>query len=186
MKRGWVPSSTTSTDPGTDRVGRPHTAVRHVTRPGRRGQRQGGPAMHVTPQRALAYGALVPAPPRTFPGTARSVGQARTYARQIVERSVPGITEEQLAQVALLVSELVTNACRYGAEPGDLVAVGVTASPTGARIQVHDPARRRPRRKRPAPDSQRGRGLLIIEAVATAWGVADRPLGKIVWAELAW
>ncbi|WP_078897957.1 ATP-binding protein [Streptomyces rimosus] len=142
--------------------------------------------MHEVPQRGPRYGASALAPPRKFPGTARSVRQARAYARRVAQQSVPGIAEEHLAQVELLVSELVTNACRYGTEPGDLIAVAVTASPAGAQIQVHDPARRRPRRRPPNPDRQRGRGLLIVEAVASSWGVAERPLGKVVWAVLAW
>lgn len=142
--------------------------------------------MHQALQGALSYGTLAPARPQRFSGTARSVGRARTYARHIVEHSVPGISEEHVALVELLVSELVTNACRYGTEPGDSVAVAISASTGGAQIQVHDATRRRPHLKPHNPARQRGRGLLIVEAVASNWGVADRPLGKIVWAELAW
>ncbi|MFH8407963.1 ATP-binding protein [Streptomyces sp. NPDC018019] len=77
-------------------------------------------ARAVRPQKVLA-----PAPPRTWPSTSRTAGQARAYARKIVEQATPGITEERLADVELIVSELVINACRYGAEPGDLAAVAV-------------------------------------------------------------
>ncbi|RSO21602.1 ATP-binding protein [Streptomyces sp. WAC 06725] len=142
--------------------------------------------MPKTPSGAPTLAPHPSTPLHIFPSTPRAAGQARTYAREVAAKSMPGITGEQLAQVELLVSELVTNACRYGTEPGDLIAVGVTTSATGAQVQVHDPARRRPRHKPPNVNRQRGRGLLIIEAIASNWGVTDRPLGKIVWAELAW
>ncbi len=64
--------------------------------------------------------------------------------------------------------------------------MAVTASLSGVRIEVHDPVRRRPRHKPRNPARRRGRGLLVVGALANSWGVADRPLGKIVWAEPAW
>ncbi|MEU7160207.1 ATP-binding protein [Streptomyces chrestomyceticus] len=136
----------------------------------------GAPAQETSP----------PASHPTFPGTSRAAAHARTYARQIVERSVPGIAEGPVRDVELVVSELVTNAIRYGTEPGDRITVAVIASLSGVRIEVHDPVRRRPRHKPHKPARQRGRGLLVVGALANSWGVADRPLGKIVWAELAW
>ncbi|WP_238783249.1 ATP-binding protein [Streptomyces monomycini] len=129
---------------------------------------------------------FAPAPQRRFPGTAGSVGRARAYARQVVEQSVPGIAEGQVALVEFLVSELVTDACRHGAEPGGSVAVTMCAFTGGVQIQVHAAPRRRPRHKPRKPARQRGRGLLIVGALADSWGVADRPLGKIGWAEPAW
>lgn len=36
-----------------------------------------------------------------------------------------------------------------------------------------------------AEDAECGRGLLLVAAVAVAWGVKARPgVGKVVWAEL--
>jgi hypothetical protein len=38
------------------------------------------------------------------------------------------------------------------------------------------------RRQSPSESDDHGRGLLIVEAVASAWGSAPTPDGKVVWA----
>ncbi|MEU3540494.1 ATP-binding protein [Streptomyces paromomycinus] len=126
------------------------------------------------------------APLRRFLSNAQTARHARTYAREAVEAAVPGISEDSLADVQLIVSELVTNAYRYGTEPGDRVGVSVDAQPAGARVEVHDPARRRPRPKALGQESERGRGLHVVREIADRWGIDDRPFGKAVWAELTW
>ncbi|MFF8387412.1 ATP-binding protein [Streptomyces kanasensis] len=69
----------------------------------------------------------------------------------------------------LVVSELVTNAIRHGrGEVGLTVAAGAD----GLRIEVSDdnPA---PARLRPADEADEcGRGLLLVDALATTWGVS--------------
>ncbi|MFF4230984.1 hypothetical protein [Streptomyces sp. NPDC001820] len=50
------------------------------------------------------------------------------------------------------------------------------------RIEVSDA--REPEPRPPAPDSEAGRGLLLVEALA-GLGHEDRVVGKTVWAELA-
>ncbi|WP_308409533.1 ATP-binding protein [Streptomyces sp. A3M-1-3] len=37
----------------------------------------------------------------------------------------------------------------------------------------------------PADDAESGRGLLLVQALALDWGVAERPYGKTVWAYCA-
>ena len=54
-------------------------------------------------------------------------------------------------------------------------------------VGVHDEGTSRPYVAQPNPDEVDGRGLLLVEAVAVAWGVdhdEDR-MGKLVWFELA-
>ncbi|WP_030666668.1 ATP-binding protein [Streptomyces rimosus] len=126
------------------------------------------------------------ASPRTFAGDAKAPGRARKHAREVIEAAVPDITGDRLAIAQLVVSELVTNAYRYGTEPGDRIAVTVDAAPEGARIEVHDPARRRPKLRAPGRGRERGRGLYVVQAIADRWGVDDRPFGKVVWVEPAW
>ncbi|WP_184734190.1 ATP-binding protein [Streptomyces netropsis] len=122
----------------------------------------------------------------TFPSAPESVGAARGYALEIIERDAPGIAPAHVADVQLVVSELVTNSFRYGTEPGDRVALTISASANRVRVEVHDPTRRRPRFKPESEERQRGRGMFIVEHLAEIWGVDDRPLGKTVWAELTW
>jgi anti-sigma regulatory factor (Ser/Thr protein kinase) len=83
---------------------------------------------------------------------------------------------------ALLVSELVTNALRYGAQPMRMVARNTGDN---LRIEVHD-ARggEPPRLRRAAPDSTNGRGMMIVDALAARWGWSEFGGEKQVWFEL--
>ncbi|MEU1277417.1 ATP-binding protein [Streptomyces sp. NPDC005805] len=114
-----------------------------------------------------------------------SVGYARRHARQFVTSHVPDVPRDPLADVVLVVSELVTNAVRYGGEPGDSVQVAVAAEPGRVRIEVRDTSRRRPQHRPESEDRTRGRGLRILDEL-TRWGVDDAPFGKVVWAEVTW
>ncbi|GAA0606341.1 hypothetical protein GCM10009547_05360 [Sporichthya brevicatena] len=82
----------------------------------------------------------------------------------------------------LLVSELVTNALRYGAQPMRMVAKQEGST---LRVEVHD-ARggEPPRLRRAAPDSTHGRGMMIVDALAARWGWSEFGGEKQVWFEL--
>lgn len=80
------------------------------------------------------------------------------------------------------------NAVRHAALPGHNFHLALSRRRPRSRNPPHR-ALRRPRREAtpapPAPESTSGRGLLLVENVATCWGVADRdPIGKTVWVEL--
>lgn len=124
------------------------------------------------PQRALfSSGSTAPA-------------AARRYVRDVLTKHEPDLTADRLEDVVLLTSELVTNGTRYGTEPGDSLLVVVTSTVEFVRLEVHDPVRRRPRHKPESSERVRGRGLFILDALSARWGVDDRPLGKVVWAEV--
>lgn len=80
-----------------------------------------------------------------------------------------------------MTSELVTNALVHG--EGD-VSIGMDAGSTLLRVEVADASTSRPSRAVPGDDAERGRGLLIIEALSSAWGVTEALLGKVVWFEV--
>jgi hypothetical protein len=87
-----------------------------------------------------------------------------------------------LAETAvLLTSELVTNAIVHART--DLV---VTATLDGdrARVAVRDEEVTPPRPRHEGRDSTNGRGLLLVEAFATSWGVLPDGHGKTVWFEV--
>ncbi|WP_055488591.1 ATP-binding protein [Streptomyces sp. WMMB 322] len=91
--------------------------------------------------------------------------------------------------VALLVGELTANAVRHGRVPGRDFALRLALDPeTGAvRIEVSDADPEPPpaRPVHPGPDDESGRGLLLVDILATRWGTSPRhPVGKTVWAEI--
>ncbi|MEU6920209.1 ATP-binding protein [Streptomyces sp. NPDC046631] len=74
-----------------------------------------------------------------------SVRPARRYVLQAAVHQEPSIPDDALDTLELLASELVTNAVRYGQEPGDSLKVTVEASPGRCRVEVHDTRHRYPR-----------------------------------------
>lgn len=87
------------------------------------------------------------------------------------------------ADAALLTSELVANAVRHATEP---YAVEVVDLCDGVLIMVEDSDHDLPVVRHPGPESENGRGLAIVEAIAAAWGALRVPAdGKLVWVRLA-
>uniref|UniRef100_A0AAU2A6I7 ATP-binding protein n=1 Tax=Streptomyces sp. NBC_00093 TaxID=2975649 RepID=A0AAU2A6I7_9ACTN len=112
----------------------------------------------------------------------RSVPLARTRtARLVVEWGHPGLAGD----VALVVSELMTNALLHGSLRGRLIRVRLTLAAAALRVEVSDPrAERVPCPREVTGDDQFGRGLLLVGALAGRWGVGPREgVGKTVWAE---
>jgi anti-sigma regulatory factor (Ser/Thr protein kinase) len=86
----------------------------------------------------------------------------------------------------LLVSELVTNAIRYGRPPIHLRAF---PQGQGLRVEVTDGERRAPATNADRPPAkgdvaEGGRGLLLVEGLADRWGWSAAGRGKVVWFEL--
>ncbi|WP_405890487.1 ATP-binding protein [Streptomyces sp. NBC_00133] len=86
---------------------------------------------------------------------------------------------------AQIIAELAANAVTHGRVPGRDFELRLALTPTTLRIEVSD-ARGdyEPELNLPKPDAEAGRGLLLVEALATDWGVGDRVIGKTVWAEV--
>ncbi len=84
--------------------------------------------------------------------------------------------------VALLVSEVVTNAVRHGAGP---VRLAVAAAPGGVRVEVADDDPGLPQQRAAADEDEGGRGLGLVQALASGWGARSATGGKVVWFEVA-
>jgi two-component sensor histidine kinase len=80
--------------------------------------------------------------------------------------------------VALLASELVTNALRHARPP---IEITIDCDGRGTRVTVTDGHPGRPVLRPHSEDGEGGRGLQIVDALAAAWGVQGRPGGKAVW-----
>jgi anti-sigma regulatory factor (Ser/Thr protein kinase) len=110
---------------------------------------------------------------------------APAQARTAVAEWLGGTVDRSaLDDVKLLVSELVTNAVRHPRNNGS-IGLEVRVDGRRIRVEVTDPGEgfRKPRIGSPPPDALGGRGLLIVDRIATAWGVTPgRPTR--VWFEL--
>lgn len=91
---------------------------------------------------------------------------------------------------ATVVAELAANAVTHGRVPGRDFELRLVLGADVVRIEVSDTRseRRLPAREdiiAPGDDAESGRGLLLVEMLARAWGVAPRSPGKTVWADIA-
>lgn len=109
------------------------------------------------------------------------VPMAATLAREFVRRCSSGLQPPDVIEsIVLCVSELVTNAIDHAVPPFQLT---VMRAPQRVRIEVADASVRLPVLRTADAGSERGRGIFILERVATSWGVVPTRAGKTVWAE---
>ncbi|MFD5335058.1 SpoIIE family protein phosphatase [Streptomyces hawaiiensis] len=113
----------------------------------------------------------------TLPREPRSVGRAREYARA---RLLAWDMEPLVDTTELLVSELVTNALRYG--EGE-IRLRLLLDRTLV-CEVWDSGLVQPRRRRARDTDEGGRGLQLVGLLSAAWGSRRTPRGKTVWFEL--
>ncbi|MFB6956877.1 SpoIIE family protein phosphatase [Streptomyces sp. NPDC056309] len=112
-----------------------------------------------------------------LPREPRSVGRAREYARaQLTAWDL----EPLIDTTELLVSELVTNALRYG--EGE-IRLRLLLDRTLV-CEVWDAGLVQPRRRRARDTDEGGRGLQLVGLLSAAWGSRRTPRGKTVWFEL--
>ncbi|GAA2467899.1 SpoIIE family protein phosphatase [Streptomyces macrosporus] len=93
--------------------------------------------------------------------------------------------EDQVEGAVLLLSELLTNALVH--TDGDATVVAELTGEHGSRrlrVEVADRSDELPHRRNPGELASRGRGLLLMEMVAHAWGVEPRGEGKSIWFEI--
>ncbi|WP_405940477.1 PAS domain-containing SpoIIE family protein phosphatase/ATP-binding protein [Streptomyces sp. NBC_00726] len=112
-----------------------------------------------------------------LPREPRSVGRARELARgQLTSWGLDDLVDT----TELLVSELVTNALRYG--EGE-IRLRLLRDRTLV-CEVWDAGLVQPRRRRARDTDEGGRGLQLVGLLSAAWGARRTPRGKTVWFEL--
>lgn len=112
-----------------------------------------------------------------LPREPRSVGRARELAR---DRLLAWDLDDLVDTTELLVSELVTNALRYG--EGE-IRLRLLRDRTLV-CEVWDAGLVQPRRRRARDTDEGGRGLQLVGLLSAAWGSRRTPRGKTVWFEL--
>jgi anti-sigma regulatory factor (Ser/Thr protein kinase) len=109
--------------------------------------------------------------------TADSPALAREYCDGVLADK--HCDPETVADARLVVSELVTNAVLHARTP---IEVQVLVAAETLRIEVTDSGLDRPHMW--AEHDRGGRGLPIVQAVASGWGVVDQGSRKTVWCEI--
>ncbi|MFF9365544.1 ATP-binding protein [Streptomyces griseoluteus] len=119
-----------------------------------------------------------------FSATRRGARLARRLAvHQLDQWGHPYGTPASEA-VALIVAELAANAVLHGRVPGRDFELRLHHRDGTVRIELSDTHPAHPTLPAHDPTAEGGRGLLLIDAVATRWGTSPRSgPGKTVWAE---
>jgi anti-sigma regulatory factor (Ser/Thr protein kinase) len=102
---------------------------------------------------------------------------ARRFVRQVLDGWEFGEAEAAI----VCTDELVTNAIVHVCSDIDVV---VRRRGDSIRVEVHDASGRPPLRRVHPLDAERGRGLEVVEALSSSWGVSPTTTGKLVWFEL--
>jgi serine phosphatase RsbU (regulator of sigma subunit)/anti-sigma regulatory factor (Ser/Thr protein kinase) len=93
--------------------------------------------------------------------------------------------QERVFGAALMLSEAVTNVLTH--TEGDALLVAELSGRPGRRllrVEVTDPSDELPHLRHPGELATSGRGLMLMESLSDAWGVAPRGEGKTTWFEL--
>ncbi|MFJ4616728.1 SpoIIE family protein phosphatase [Streptomyces sp. NPDC088812] len=114
-----------------------------------------------------------------IPLDAGEVARARSLARDRL--TAWGVDEAASFVVELVVSELVTNALRYGGAPVTLRLI----RERGLIVEVSDGGHTSPHLRRAAMEDEGGRGLFLVAQLTRRWGTRYTPTGKIIWTEVS-
>jgi anti-sigma regulatory factor (Ser/Thr protein kinase) len=122
---------------------------------------------------------VTPAKQLTLDMDQRAPAEARRFVRDVHCNEHNASVRDD---VALLVSELVTNAVRHGAPPVT-IEVGCDES-GGMQVRVSDGDPGSPTPNTADVDDESGRGMALVDMLSDDWGVDPTPDGKAVWFRL--
>jgi anti-sigma regulatory factor (Ser/Thr protein kinase) len=89
--------------------------------------------------------------------------------------------ERFVDDLSLVVTELVANAVRHAGTPMEVRLINLDG---GIRLEVQDGSTRPLRPRLSSVVDEGGRGLLLVDALASRYGVEGEPDGKRVWVEM--
>ncbi|MFF8423587.1 SpoIIE family protein phosphatase [Streptomyces sp. NPDC016566] len=102
--------------------------------------------------------------------------------KQVLEQLERWSLSEVGFTAELVVSELVTNAIRYGAHP---IRLRLIHDPVTLIVEVSDTSHTAPHLRRAKTFDEGGRGLLLVAQLTQRWGSRHTAEGKTIWAELS-
>jgi serine phosphatase RsbU (regulator of sigma subunit)/PAS domain-containing protein/anti-sigma regulatory factor (Ser/Thr protein kinase) len=130
-------------------------------------------ALLVARTRALAAGRIAQWP---VPPDPAAVGEVRAaVTRKLAEWGL----DELAFGTELILSELVTNALRYGGAP---IRVRMLYD-RNLICEVYDSSSTAPHLRYATMTDEGGRGLFLVAQLAERWGTRYLPAGKVIWAE---
>lgn len=117
------------------------------------------------------------------PRRLRIAGDAASLrgARHLVDEALIGYPFELREAAVLLAAEIATNAVVHG---GGWFLLQVDLTPDRLRVEVTDSSPGQPRVLEMNSDREYGRGMAIVDAIATKWGSDRLGTRKVVWFEL--
>jgi PAS domain S-box-containing protein len=111
-----------------------------------------------------------------IPAEERAVRTARQLVGTTLRRwDVPARVIDDLI---LVVSELAANAVLHGRPP---IQLRLRNGGSHVVLELHDTATYLPRKQRPTPDDEHGRGLQLVSSLCDRWGTRPTADGKAVW-----
>jgi anti-sigma regulatory factor (Ser/Thr protein kinase) len=110
-----------------------------------------------------------------LPPEPASATRARQITRQHLAASCP---QEAIDIASLLVTELVTNAVLHARTAIVLV---VDVAPGRVLLRVGDGSNAKPVLRHHGTDANTGRGIALVDELASSWGVDQASRGKEVW-----
>lgn len=118
----------------------------------------------------------------TYATESRALASARAARHALAEQLTAWGLAEHCDEVELITSELVTNAIRHG---GGVTGVSMRAADHVIRIEVTDAGTGALEVREASATAFSGRGLALVDAMSTDWGVFYLPDGgKTVWSEI--
>lgn len=115
----------------------------------------------------------------TLPAELSSIGDARRFLRHSLAAWDVDVYDLGGPQV---LTELATNAALHARSA---YTVHLVLGPSSLLVEVTDSSPALPQHRHYGPDATTGRGIALVEALSTAWGVESSPTGKTVWCRVA-
>ncbi len=109
----------------------------------------------------------------------RAVRDARAFVQDRCRAG--GVADDACDAAVLLTSEIVTNAFVHGRSDARIT---VTLGDGTLVVEVGDDNAQLPQVVEQRAESVGGRGLFILDGMASSWGTVEHPEGKTVWFEL--
>jgi anti-sigma regulatory factor (Ser/Thr protein kinase) len=109
-------------------------------------------------------------------------GVFRQYVRLAIHRAH---RDDLLDRVLLVTDELVSNSIRHSGNDGQrFVELSLVPTQRGVHVEVSDGDPTPPVVRTPVLEDTEGRGLQVVDSIASAWGCEPAESGKTIWADV--